>query len=155
MKLNQKHIKRSYTVRLMAPGSPSKKAGQPHPESNFVLDLYRGVLHPTQLKIPSSKNLSYSPVPGILKQFHQNMKTDPSKILYMIALQLNYHVESINWETRDSWVIRLERKRKNPKVTYSVPFCRRILNCSGERIARHSSSVFLTTSPWADAITAT
>lgn len=39
MKLNQKNIKRNYTARLMAPGSPSKKAGQPHPESNFVVDL--------------------------------------------------------------------------------------------------------------------
>lgn len=75
----KRHIKRNYTVRLMAPGNPSKKAGQPHPESNFVVDLQRGVLHPTQLKIPSSKNLSYSPVPAILKHFHQNVKTDPFK----------------------------------------------------------------------------
>lgn len=31
------------------------------------------------------------------------------------------------------------------KITYSVPFCLRIRNCSGERTARHSSSDF-----WAD-----
>lgn len=30
------------------------------------------------------------------------------------------------------------------KVAYSVPFCLRILNCSGDRIARHSSSGLLT-----------
>jgi hypothetical protein len=38
-----------HTVRVMAPGSPSKKAGQPQPESNLVVDLYRGVPQPTQL----------------------------------------------------------------------------------------------------------
>jgi hypothetical protein len=33
------------TVSVMAPGRPSKKAGQPQPESNFVVDLYNGVPH--------------------------------------------------------------------------------------------------------------
>lgn len=36
-------------VRFMAPGSPSKKAGQPQPESNLVSDLYSGVPQPAQL----------------------------------------------------------------------------------------------------------
>lgn len=40
-------------VLCMAPGSPSKKAGQPQPESNLVVDLYRGVPQPTQLYAPS------------------------------------------------------------------------------------------------------
>jgi hypothetical protein len=34
----------------MAPGRPSKNAGQPQPETNFVVDLYRGVPQPAQLK---------------------------------------------------------------------------------------------------------
>lgn len=51
------------TERIMAPGRPSKKAGQPHPELNFVVDLYSGVAQPAQAYVPSSKNLSYSPVP--------------------------------------------------------------------------------------------
>jgi hypothetical protein len=33
------------TVSVMAPGRPSKKAGQPQPESNLVVDLYNGVPH--------------------------------------------------------------------------------------------------------------
>ena len=33
---------------------------------------------------------------------------------------------------------------KNRYSSYSVPFCLRILNCSGDRIARHSSSGLLT-----------
>lgn len=45
--------------------------------------------------------------------------------------------------------INLTQKQKPTKEmattgTYSVPFCRRIRNCSGERIARHSSSDFWT-----------
>lgn len=52
----------------MAPGSPSKKAGQPQPQLNLVADLYRGVAQPAQLYTPSPKNLSYSPVPrGLYK----------------------------------------------------------------------------------------
>lgn len=39
-------------VRCIAPGSPSKKAGQPQPESNLVVDLYRGVPQPAQLYTP-------------------------------------------------------------------------------------------------------
>lgn len=35
-------------VCFTAPGIASKKAGQPHPESNLVVDLYSGVLHPAQ-----------------------------------------------------------------------------------------------------------
>lgn len=77
--------------RFMAPGRPSKKAGQPHPELNLVVDLYNGVPHPAHSYVPSSKNLSYSPVPR-----------------------------------------------------GSVPFWRRIRNCSGERTALHSSSDFWT-----------
>jgi hypothetical protein len=41
-----------HTVLCMAPGSPSKKAGQPQPESNLVVDLYRGVPQPAQLYTP-------------------------------------------------------------------------------------------------------
>lgn len=41
------------TDRFMAPGSPSKNAGQPQPESNLVVDLYRGVPQPAQLYTPS------------------------------------------------------------------------------------------------------
>lgn len=58
--------KRKLTLRFMAPGRPSKKAGQPHPELNLVVDLQRGVPHPAHEQIPSSKNLSYCPVPGYL-----------------------------------------------------------------------------------------
>lgn len=66
------------TVLLIAPGSPSKKAGQPHPELNFVVDLYSGVPHPAHSYMPLSKCLSYSPVPGYLKkEKKQKMKIGP------------------------------------------------------------------------------
>jgi len=42
------------TERFMAPGRPSKKAGQPHPELNLVVDLYSGVPQPAQAYVPSS-----------------------------------------------------------------------------------------------------
>lgn len=58
--------KSTHTVRFMAPGSPSKNAGQPQPESNLLSDLYRGVPQPAQLYTPSALNLLYSPVPGNL-----------------------------------------------------------------------------------------
>ncbi|CAN1767918.1 hypothetical protein LINPERHAP1_LOCUS10448 [Linum perenne] len=100
----------------MAPGSPSKKAGHPHPELNLVADLYRGVSHPAHLYTPSSKNLSYSPVNFNLIRFEA---------------------------VREPIEMELE-KEEGEILDYSVPFSRRIRNCSGLRIARHSSSVFWT-----------
>lgn len=40
--------------------------------------------------------------------------------------------------------MQLTNTLKNRDSSYSVPFCLRILNCSGDRIARHSSSGLFT-----------
>jgi hypothetical protein len=53
----------------MAPGRPSKKAGQPQPESNLVVDLYNGVPHAAHSYNPSSLCLLYFPVPAHLTTF--------------------------------------------------------------------------------------
>jgi hypothetical protein len=53
----------------MAPGRPSKKAGQPQPESNLVVDLYNGVPHAAHSYTPSSLCLLYFPVPAHLTTF--------------------------------------------------------------------------------------
>jgi hypothetical protein len=39
LKKRKKKEEIRFTVRLMAPGIASKKAGQPQPESNLVVDL--------------------------------------------------------------------------------------------------------------------
>lgn len=42
-----KRVGIGYDYLFMALGMPSKKAGQPHPLENLVVDLYRGVPQPT------------------------------------------------------------------------------------------------------------
>ncbi|CAM6071857.1 unnamed protein product [Sphagnum tenellum] len=59
-------MKRVSISSVMAPGRPPKKAGQPQPESNLVLEFCNGVPHPAHLYTPSSFCLLYYSVPAHL-----------------------------------------------------------------------------------------
>ncbi len=53
-----------FGTRVTAPGKFSSNAGQPHCASNFAFDENNGELHRRQIKVPSTKKSSYSPLKG-------------------------------------------------------------------------------------------
>lgn len=53
---------------------PSAKAGQPHPESNFVALLYNGAPHAAQSYTPSPLKRSYFPVPALSVPFSRRIR---------------------------------------------------------------------------------